>query len=90
MTKFFGFTRQELIGSTTLEMKFWKDTEKRREFIEKIRKKNNVSEMETSVTLLSGEIRHVLMWGELIEYYGEECILLEIIDITEKKSRKRK
>ncbi len=46
--------------------------------------------METSVTLLSGEIRHVLMWGELIEYYGEECILLEIIDITEKKIQEEK
>ena len=90
VTKFIGFTRQELIGRTTLEMKFWKGTEKRREFIEKIRTKMSVSDMETAVTLKSGEIRHVLMWGELIEYYGEECILLEIIDITEKKIQEEK
>ena len=90
VTRFFGFTREDLIGSTTLEMKFWQNTETRRDFIENIQNQHSVNETETSVILKSGEQRHVLMWGELIEYYGEECILLEIIDITEKKIQEEK
>lgn len=85
VTKFFGYSKEELIGSTTLELEFWEDTNKRREFIEKLKTQNSVTDMETSVILKSGETRHVSMWGELIEYYEEECILLEIIDITEMK-----
>lgn len=90
VTKFFGYSREELIGSTTIEMEFWEDANKRREFIEKLKTQNSVTDMETSVILKSGETRHVSMWGELIEYYGEECILLEIIDITEKKIQEEK
>jgi len=90
VTKFFGFTREELIGSTTLEMQFWQDVETRERFIEKILTQHSVTEMETSVILQSGEQRHVLMWGALIEYYDEACIMLEIIDMTEKKIQEEK
>ena len=62
----------------------------RQQFIDRLQSLNSVIDMETSVVLKSGEKRHVLMWGGLIEYYGEKCILLEIIDITERKSRKRR
>ncbi len=90
VTKFFGLTREELIGSTTIEMQFWQDAETRGRFIEKILTQHSVTEMETSVILKSGEQRHVLMWGELIEYYDEACILLNIIDMTEKKIQEEK
>ena len=90
VTKFFGYTQEELIGSTTIEMGFWKDLNNRQQFIDRLQSLNSVIDMETSVVLKSGEKRHVLMWGELIEYYGEKCILLEIIDITEKKIQEEK
>ncbi|HPD87172.1 MAG TPA: PAS domain S-box protein, partial [Proteiniphilum sp.] len=90
VTKFFEYTQEELIGNTTLEMFFWEDAAQRQEFTEKIRSHKSVTDMETSTTLKSGERRHVLMWGKLIDYYGEECVLLEIIDITEKKIQEEK
>lgn len=90
VTKFFGYSLEEMIGSTTLEMQFWQDKETRGKFIDKIRTHHSVTDMETSVNLKSGEQRHASMWGELIDYYGEECILLEIIDITEKKNQEEK
>jgi PAS domain S-box-containing protein len=90
VTAFFGFTQAELIGNTTVKMGFWADVTIRLKFIEMIQKHHRVTDMETFVYLKSGEKRDVLMWGELIEYYGEECILLEIIDITEKKINEEK
>ena len=90
VTKFFGYTTEELLGSTTIEMGFWKDLNNRQQFIDRLQSLNSVIDMESSVVLKSGEKRHVLMWGGLIEYYGEKCILLEIIDITEKKIQEEK
>lgn len=90
VTKFLGYTHEELIGNTTLTMGIWANTDDRREFIEKIQSHSRVYDMEAVLCLKSGEKRHALMWGELIEYYGEECILLEIIDIHEKKIQEEK
>ncbi|MDD2328782.1 MAG: PAS domain S-box protein [bacterium] len=90
VTKFLGYTHEELIGNTTLTMGIWANTDDRREFIKKIHSHSRVYDMEAVLRLKSGEKRHALMWGELIEYYGEECILLEIIDIHEKKIQEEK
>jgi PAS domain S-box-containing protein len=90
VTNFLGYTQEELIGNTTLTMGIWADSNDRQEFIEKLRAHSRVYDMEAVLCLKSGEKRHALMWGELIEYYGEECVLLEIIDIHEKKIQEEK
>lgn len=90
MARLFGFSPEEIIGKTTLELGFWDDPEKRKEYVEAIRSKKIFTGIEAVITLRSGEKRHAMKWGEMIEYYGEECMLTEIIDITEKKNQAEK
>src|SRR5690606_38563403 len=90
MARPFGFSPEEVIGKTTLELGFWDDPEKRKDHVEAIRTTKIFSGIEAVITLRSGEKRHAMKWGEMIEYYGEECMLTEIIDITEKKNQAEK
>jgi len=90
MTKFLGYAQQEMIGNTALALGIWRDANDRKKFIEKIQTQHRAYDMEAALCLKSGKKRHVMMWGGRIEYYGEECILIEIIDIHEKKIQEEK
>lgn len=80
-----GFSQEELIGNTTLDLEIWAISEDRQRFVQSIRTHLRVEEMETVIKLKDGQNRRVLVWGEFIELAGESCVMVEIIDITEKK-----
>jgi PAS domain S-box-containing protein len=80
-----GYTREELIGHSTIELNFWADESARERYVALLREHARVVEMEAGFRIKSGEIRCVLVSGEGITVEGQPHILGIIRDITERK-----
>src|SRR4029077_5231786 len=81
-----GYSREEVIGRTSDELKFWERPEDRIGFIELLRKQNSVRELEITFRTKSGEIRIAVDSAEVIDVAGQECAIAIFRDITERKS----
>ena len=84
-SRLLGYTREEMIGRTTLDVGIWVDPTQRRQIVEAIEASRQVREREVQLRTKSGEIRYVLGSMEPLEV-GEEKVLLSVLqDITERK-----
>ena len=88
-----GYQREEVIGHTSLEIKFWERLEDRLKLTEILMKEGLVRDMEITFLTKSGERRTGIDSAEVIEIAGQKCILAIFNDITEhkilEKQRKR-
>jgi PAS domain S-box-containing protein len=80
-----GYTREEIIGRTTIELGIWADSDQRPSLIRKLRSDGSLREVPTEFITKSGEIRHALWSAELIDYGGKLVVLSLVYDITERK-----
>jgi PAS domain S-box-containing protein len=85
--KFYGYSRQDIIGHSVLELHFWIDPEVRKRVVKQILQEGAVRNIETRHRTRSGEERDILASFELAEINGEnELVLISIfIDITDRK-----
>ena len=81
-----GYSREEVIGHTSVELKFWQSLEDRTSFIEMLRKQGSVRELEITFRTKSGEIRTAVDSAEVIDVAGQECVIAIFRDITEQKT----
>jgi PAS domain S-box-containing protein len=81
----FGYTREEVIGKSPLELRIWADPEDRAKMAETLEKQGRVQDLETRFRRKSGEIRDVRFSAEVIEVAGQQYILGLTHDITERK-----
>ena len=80
-----GYQREELIGSTALQLGIWLSSSDREKAVEQLVQAKALRHIESEVRTRSGEIRQCLAAAELIELKGQPCILSLIHDITERK-----
>jgi len=80
-----GYSREEIIGRTSLGMDMWLSADDRSSFAERLREHGFVRNYECAFRTKSGEIREGLGAAELIQLNGERCILTLIVDITDRK-----
>ncbi|HEV2521657.1 MAG TPA: PAS domain S-box protein [Candidatus Acidoferrales bacterium] len=80
-----GYRREEVIGRTSLDLKFWERPEDRARLVELLSKQGSVRDVEISFRTKSGEIRTGLDSGETIEVAGQKCVFAIFKDITEQK-----
>jgi len=81
-----GYGREEVIGRTSLELKFWERPEDRATLLERLNKDASVRDLEITFRTKSGEQRTALDSAELVDIAGEKCILGIFKDITEQRS----
>lgn len=81
----FEFTREEVISSSTLSLNMWADPKDREKMVALIKKSGYVKELEIDGRLKTGKIRTFLFSGEIIKIDGEKCLLIYLVDITERK-----
>lgn len=84
-----GYTREDLIGKTTLELEGWSGLPDRNKYISLLNKYGRVINYEKTFKIKSGETKHATISGELIELNGEQFILTVIHDITDRKKAER-
>lgn len=81
----FGYTREEVIGQTTSVLGIWPHPEARHQFIERIKTKGNIRNLEVPLKSKQGEIRRFLASTEVIVLNGKRCLVTIGTDITEQK-----
>jgi PAS domain S-box-containing protein len=86
-----GYSREEVIGHTALDLELRKDPAERERIVELVKKQGSVKNIAVKRRLRSGEIRDMLLSAELLPVPGEEVMVVVLADITElKKSQKEK
>jgi len=83
--KNYGFSREELIGRTSLEVGLWKDPAQRAEAYRLYEKNGCLRDFESYLRTRSGETRVVLQSGDLITIGQRPSILSVGLDITDRK-----
>ncbi len=84
-TKMSGYTKQEMLGRTTLELGINPDTEARARILAELRAKGSVHDQEAITHTKSGETRILSVNIDLVEMGGQQFILNTAEDITERK-----
>ncbi len=81
-----GYQREEVIGRTSLELKFWEQPEDRVRLLEELDKRGSLRDLEIIFLTKSGEKRTALDSAERVDIGGQKCILAIFKDITEQRS----
>jgi len=80
-----GYSRDELLGRTSEELKIWPSSDSRKELISLLADRGSVRNMETQLQTKSGGLRVLLSSVEVVELESERCLLIASSDITERK-----
>ena len=81
-TKIFGYTEEEVIGKTSIELNIWADPEDRKSLINKIEEKGRVENFEAILRKKDGSIINGLLSASLIDMDGIPHLLNVVRDIT--------
>ncbi|HEY9750961.1 MAG TPA: GAF domain-containing protein, partial [Allocoleopsis sp.] len=80
-----GYSREELINHTALELALWHSATDRSKLVELLKQQGLIRSLEARYVRKSGEIRDALISVDVVELGGERYILTFINDITERK-----
>ncbi|MBX3647422.1 MAG: PAS domain S-box protein [Rhodocyclaceae bacterium] len=83
--RLFGWTRDEIIGRTSLDIGKWLSPEARENWAAALQKAGRINNLEVSFRVKNGEIREVLLSSEIIDLEGEPCALVMVADITDRR-----
>ncbi len=84
-----GYTRDEVVGTTSLEMNIWVNPEDRKRLAKGLTERGEVKNLEAEFRMKDGKIISGLMSASLIDVNGEKCILSITRDISEIKNAQR-
>ena len=85
-TKIMGYTREEVIGKTSLSLNIWENIEDRKKLINRLSKNGHVNNMEARFVDKKGKIKTGLMSAHIMQTKGEKIILSVTRDITKIKN----
>ncbi len=88
--KMSGFSREEPIGKTTLEVGLWYEPSHRESFIAKIKKEGILRDEYVEFVRKSGEKLRCLISADRIDLGGQDCLLLIARDVTVKFEQEEK
>ncbi|MFZ0454355.1 MAG: PAS domain S-box protein [Ignavibacteriaceae bacterium] len=80
-----GYSRQEIIGKTPLEIGLYKNSTDREKFVGAILRDGYVPKMEIDFRMKSGEIKNCYISGELFKIDSHSFLLSTILDISDQK-----
>ena len=81
----FGYTHDEVIGRTTLELGVYADPAQRAEVVDVVREHGVVRSFAIKGRTKSGEVRDISLSAAFVDLQGERCLLSIAEDITERR-----
>lgn len=85
----FGWSREEAIGKSVLDLGIWADESDRTRFVELLRANGRVRNFEARQCGREGDIRDMLVSGEMVPLDGIPHMLISGHDITERNRAER-
>lgn len=85
-TRLTGCTREEVLGKTPAQMNLWVDFDRRDMVVAGLRESGHVRDFEFRFRTKSGQIRVGQMSASVIELHGQQCSLVIVRDVTERKA----
>ncbi|MFA7359607.1 MAG: ATP-binding protein [Candidatus Kapaibacterium sp.] len=89
-TKITGFSKEEAIGKSTLDMHIWKDNKDRDAVIKMLKEKGYCDNYEAAFIKKDGKEITGLMSAKIIDFQGEPRVISISRDITERKMIEQK
>jgi len=83
--RLFGFSRQEILDRTSIDLEIWPQVEERKRLLEILASQDSVRDFECHVRTRSREIRSALVSIEIVELHGRRSMLVVTKDITDRK-----
>jgi two-component system, cell cycle sensor histidine kinase and response regulator CckA len=83
--KMMGYSRAEVVGHTSSELKFWLEPEGRAAMIRQLAERGEVTRLEAKIRTQTGDIRLAEISAELIELDRNACVLAITHDVTERR-----
>lgn len=84
-TKITGYSEDEVIGNTSLELNIWADQSERERMVKELKEKGEVENFETRFRMKNGLTRIGIMSAKIIDFEGVPHILSITRDVTERK-----
>ena len=84
-----GYSREETISHTVLELDIWPDELYRRALIGDLLKKGSLRNREVLFRVRSGEMRNGVYSAEIIDLQGVTCLISVFADVTEERRLER-
>ena len=81
-TRLTGYTREEVLGKTALELNLWTEPARRAQVLSQIDERTEVRDVEFTFQTKSGQLRTGQLSGSLLELDGRRCALVVVRDIT--------
>ena len=89
MFKLMGYTREELIGRSSLQLGIWVNPGERDEILRRMDRDGEVRNVEIRVRIKSGEVRTCQWSSAVIDFKKDECLIVTLRDITVQKENDR-
>ena len=80
-----GYLRDEIIGRTVMDLGIWENPPSFDNFLNLLKSQGGIRNLEGQFRSKNGQVLFGLLYAEPLDLDGEECILWEIADITERK-----
>ncbi len=80
-----GYSREELLGRTTTEMKLWSNRGQRKPILDVLKEKGIASGVEVELRVKNGELKTINMSVANITLKNEPCLITIAEDITDRK-----
>jgi len=84
-SRYYGYTREEMLGHTAAELKLWLEPEDRDVMLRRLDEKGRIYNDMFDFVAKSGEVRTLLFSAEPITIGGEDCVIVVQSDITDLK-----
>lgn len=81
----FGFTREEVIGHTALELNFWADASERQPLLDKLVSEPYIDRLEVRFRHKDGRIFTCLLSGRMFDSLGEQMFIFSLVDVTRQR-----
>ena len=83
--QFTGYTREEIIGRTALELNLWVDWQARDTMIQVLQEQGTLHNYEFDFRTKFNTVRTALLSVEVINFYGQSCLISVSQDISDRK-----
>lgn len=84
-TSLFGYEKEEIIGTSSLDISLWHDPEDRKRYVGELERNYPVESLEAKLRHKDGRVGTVLVSGTIMTLEGEPHILSVLRDIEEQK-----